>query len=64
MAKGKIMSAPFEEGDAVKKDDVLYSFDARDVTILSLIHIWCETLIMRTSWNQFWTEELTQLITI
>ena len=33
MAKGKIMSAPFEEGDAVKKDDVLYSFDARDVTI-------------------------------
>lgn len=33
MAKGKILSAPFEEGDTVRKDDVLYQFDAREITI-------------------------------
>lgn len=33
MVKGTILSAPFEEGDVVHKDDILYQFDAREITI-------------------------------
>ncbi|MDD5938981.1 MAG: HlyD family efflux transporter periplasmic adaptor subunit [Clostridiales bacterium] len=31
LVKGEILSAPFEEGDAVHKDDVLFTIDASDV---------------------------------
>ena len=33
MAKGKILSAPFEEGDVVEKDALLYTFDSSDAQI-------------------------------
>ncbi len=33
MVKGSILSAPFEEGDVVNKDDLLYSFDDEDLRL-------------------------------
>ena len=49
LLSGDIVSAPFEEGDLVTKDTLLYTMDSSDAQdsmdraqILSLIHIWLE----------------------